>query len=698
MQGQDIPFFDYLLRRSWRTIHATAVAGALAAILIFVGGMFGFTLLTYCSDLMYLLGRNGLLLPGLVQGIAIIALASVVVGLLTLRGKALPVTPFILSAVVAALSIYVLYNNSFDAAWVSDFQRMWKAAGQLVEEGRFEARNIIEQRAFPVLVPAVYLFGHNPLIVPVLNMLCLILIMLMGYDVLRRVSNHLAAQIFVVLWILAGETAFAMKIPSHDVWGLFFGVLVLWMLVHALSYGRQTASLAFLQGCLVGLPITLLEVQRELGVVVLVAFATTVLLFRGKTVVVAQKPGCRLQRRLLVFLLGTIVSFGMSGITLKKIGIITSDPSYSYLANVRTGALAPSYSNGTFGYASTFGGALLRDLPPEAQQETARSLFLSDLVEQPEQRFSSVISKMKRISALGQQTWFYQGDLNYDNKYLSDVFKVYNKIYSIFISSLFIIVLFSALSHLDNIVSVYSLAFMGVLIGGLVTIGEVQPRYAFPVWFFAPVVIATRLGGLHSVGTMAPVNIVETGRSLLIGVAVMVAGVWSVQAIAGHLYTVPKGRVITHFNMHSVGVKMHEDTSPRQLDRITRNNPSIGIGQLGFSLLAGDTASAPSSLSASQHVCADDSHRVLRFAYVMPYVNPKAKGAFRLLVSINDQRLFERSLPDDGNFHNVAISDALAPNECGVLTYVLEISRPLPVKSWVNATRTEVYFPRLARW
>jgi hypothetical protein len=68
-----------------------------------------------------------------------------------------------------------------------------------------------------------------------------------------------------------------------------------------------------------------------------------------------------------------------------------------------------------------------------------------------------------------------------------------------------------------------------------------------------------------------------------------------------------------------------------------------------------------------------------------------------LRVEFNGRQLFERSLPDDGELHDIVIADAAGPYECGHLTYTLTIARALLKESWVNATRTEIYFPRFSR-
>lgn len=684
--------------RMTTTLYFFAFCSALAAITIFTGGLFGYTLLAYGTDLLGTIGRNGLSSVGFPASIMPAALASTIVGVLVLfRARALPTAPFILAATASAFFIYWLYDRSLDAPWISDFQSMWNAAGQLTAQSRFSAHNIIEQRALPLLVPATYAFGHNPNVVTALNAACLVAIMLMGYDIMRRASSHRSAQIFSVLWLACAETTFALKIPSHDLWALLFSALTLWVLVSITPPTRRATLSVLFRGALVGLPILLLDVQRELGTVAIVSLATTILLVQPRTHRPDSDSEPQLRRTLVVMLAGAIFSFGLGKIILERTGIVTSDPAYTYLSKVRTAALAPSYSDGTYRYARGFESSLLRLQSPEAQAETAQALLFSDFVDQPGLRVSSILWKMGGLSALGSQTYFYQSGLAQTDPALSTKLTSYNKFYSALFSALLLASLACTLSRLESLATVYAVAFMGVLIGGLVTIGEVQPRYLFPVWFFGLLPISARLGSLHSVRGAPQAWGLGLLCTVLMGCVVIALTVWSSSVILGRTYTVADGRVLTDFQYTSIGVQSADRAPPLQLDRIAGNGRSLGIGELGFSLAAAGTTPGQSSISASRHLCFDEPRTTLRFAYAAPNHDTNVRDTLELKVEFNEREIFHTSLPTDGNIRDISIPAAATPGECGNIVFRLIIQKPIQNAGWAKTTTTEIYFPRLSR-
>lgn len=671
-----------------------ARSSALTAIAVFSSALFAFTVLAYGQDVVLGIARHGL-----GTGLALASIAMVIVctalALLIRRGRAFPPSIFLPAAVATSIVVYGIYAHSVDAPWLSDFQRMWIAVGRLVEQGRFEADGIIHQRTLPILWPAVYLFGHTPILVPIVNALLLVLILLIGYDVLRRTQSHLAAQIFAILWIAAAEPLYALKIPTHDLWGLFFAALTLWSLILVTEKRYGSAARQVGLGAWVGLPVILLEVQRELGLVALVALGTAALILAVRQR--SDEPkGDRHRFRFACLFAGAAMAFLVGTMALKSVGVLTTDPSFAYLSNVRTAALAPGYSDGTFRYAQAFGTAFLRPQQPEAQRETAKALLLSDFSEQPIARISGAAFKTSRLALLGSQHGFYYNELNLSSPKLSETLTSYNKLYALLIAALFLAALPAALRSPSSLTQAFSLAFLGVLIGGLVTVGEVQPRYAFPVWLFAPLVIASHLGGGRaSIATLSGAP--SLARELVVGSATILLVVFAAWFVADRSYTSQDGRVATGFSITGEGVQPVQGVPPRQLDQKVRNNRSIGIGDLGFTLGASGVTSGRSRIVATREICADADRTSLRFGYVMPYDNPKAAGAFELRVIMNDTLVWSRMLPDGGDFNDVMVSSVLAPGACGTLQFMLVSTRALPRASWVNASLTEIYFPRLAR-
>ena len=694
MSGNSMVTARAATRRLGNLLETALGSGAVAAIVLFCGGLFVCTVLGYGTELLTDLARHGLSIR-LLHAVLLISLLCGALAAVIRRQRPFPPRIFIPGITAALLVLYAIYALSFEAPWVSDFGRMWTEAGRLVEDGRFAADRIVHQRTLPVLWPAIYVFGHHPVIVPLINVAFLVAILLMGYDVLRRVRNHHSAQIFAVLWLGAAEPMASLKIPTHDLWGLFFIVIAVWWLVIALRTPRHGIVRGLLQGAILGVPIVLIEVQRELGLVTLVALATTILLVpRNPPDPEMPRDGRRAQ--IVYILAGAAIVFFLGIPGLKNVGVITSDESYTYLSNVRTATLSPGFSDGSFRYAKRMGEALIEPQELDAQRESARSLFLSDFAEQPRARAAGIAFKMNRLSRLGSQHPFYQNDLGNTSPGLARTLSDYNRLYALLIACLFLAVLPFSVAARHNVLTMYSLAFMGVLIGGLVTVGEIQPRYVFPIWFFAPLVIASQLGyPRDSVWPQHGGNVLRVvALGLAVGVLVLGASRW----LLSQLYTPADGRVIATFDIDSTeGIEPIRDRSPLQIDSLVRNGRSLGIGDLGFSLGAASPTEGPGEITASSQVCTGKERTSLRFGYVMPYVNPQAEGAFELSVSFNDRTIWSRPLPDTGELHDIIVPDIASPEECGELTYTLTLTNALRRESWVNASLTEIYFPRLAK-
>ncbi|MEG3193618.1 hypothetical protein SNE32_15445, partial [Lysobacter sp. D1-1-M9] len=126
----------FATRRFGRLLETLLCSGALAAIVLFCGGLFVCTVLAYGTEILTELGRHG---PssGMLQALLLILLLCGALVTLVLRQRPFPPRYFLPAITAALLLLYALYARSFEAPWVSDFGRMWVEAGRLVEEGRF---------------------------------------------------------------------------------------------------------------------------------------------------------------------------------------------------------------------------------------------------------------------------------------------------------------------------------------------------------------------------------------------------------------------------------------------------------------------------------------------------------------------------------------------------------------------------------
>ena len=506
---------DLLIRTGLRQGRLWLGAGILACIAGVVALQFAATGLVHGNAILQDLGQHGVT-AGKGWAVVGVALVASVLQWLRSRREALPSGPFLLAASVLAVLIYAGYARAFDLQWINDFADMWRLAVQEVAQGQFNAECAIPevaachlkaQRTLPILWPAVYLWGHRASLVPLLNGGLLLLMMLMGWDQARSAFGPRAAQVFAVLWVGCAETVFALRIPTHDLWGLFFIALLSWLLVRWFRQA-QGVGRSLVYGVALAVPVLLLEVQRELGLVALAALTCTVLLLRG------HRP---LQRSLACALLACTLAYagGMAG--LKHADMLADDGETAYLSRLRTFALIPAYSGATWLYGQVLGDSMLRPLPAPAQRELARAAVLSDFAEQPLMRIAGVAFKASQLAPLGNQTYFYQPGLQQDRPGLFGGFEAYNRLYCVLLAALVLAALLRVLRRPLELAVAFPLAFMGVLIGGLLTVGETQTRYLFPLWFFAPLVVASGFGQAPRGEAAVAVAPQPMARALLVG-------------------------------------------------------------------------------------------------------------------------------------------------------------------------------------
>lgn len=686
---------DLLIRTGLRQGRLWLGAGILACISGVVALQFAATGLVHGNAILQDLGQHGVT-AGKGWAVVGVALVASVLQWLRSRREALPSGPFLLAASVLAVLIYAGYARAFDLQWINDFADMWRLAVQEVAQGQFNAECAIPevaachlkaQRTLPILWPAVYLWGHRASLVPLLNGGLLLLMMLMGWDQARSAFGPRAAQVFAVLWVGCAETVFALRIPTHDLWGLFFIALLSWLLVRWFRQA-QGVGRSLVYGVALAIPVLLLEVQRELGLVALAALACTVLLLRG------HRP---LQRSLACALLACTLAYagGMAG--LKHAGMLADDGETAYLSRLRTFALIPAYSGATWLYGQVLGDSMLRPLPAPAQRELARAAVLSDFAEQPLMRIAGVAFKASQLAPLGNQTYFYQPGLQQDRPGLFGGFEAYNRLYCVLLAALVLAVLPRVLRRPLELAVAFPLAFMGVLIGGLLTVGETQTRYLFPLWFFAPLVVASGFGQAPRGEAAVAVAPQPMARALLVGALAWVCVLAVLWRLADGWYTSERGRILTSWSFRAEGLSAAPPESPQQVDRLAGTGRSLGVGQLGFTLRAAKPSAGSGAVLASMPVCVPAHRGTLRFAYVMPYTNPAAGDAFTLSVTLGGRTLWSRTLPDDGKVHDVQIDLTALPKTCSGLEFSLRSHHPLWDESWAQASRTEIYFPRFTR-
>lgn len=598
---------------------------------------------------------------------------------------------FIIASVVVSLGIQWLYYSVAHANWVSDFQHMWNIADKMSAQGRLIPNDIYEQRVLPILLPLVYIFGNNPVVVPIANSCFLIGIMLIGYSILQKTQGHYVAQIFTILWMACAEPLFALKIPTHDLWGLFIIACIFLVVVIFFFTARKSLPFTLVMGVIAGLLCIMLDMQRELGALVIVAWIVALAIYAIKN----KSDQRRTSRHVSYWtmLVVACVVFFSGNTVLKHAQLIVNSDSLNYLKYLRLTSLSPGFSPGSYAYGQEFGNGLLRDLPPKAQKETALSLLLSDFILQPEFRISGIIYKTNQMAYLGGQHYFYQNGMEVQAPILLKNIINYNKIISIIICFLLLIKLKSALEKDESISTTFSLSILCILIGALTTVGEVQPRYLFPFWFFSSIIIASQ----YRVSEVTKGSDFRTKFYFKLGSATILLGAAFLWLLSSNTYKPEGGRVLSPFSLIFENERLPSYSPPLQLDKNAYSGRNNGIGKLGFTLMIPHPTEVPVQISAQQELCVKEKTS-FRFGYVMPYINSQAEGAFQLNLYFSGREVWSQRLPGDGKIKNVVVENIAPENTCGKLEFTLSSKDRIFDNSWVQASRTEIYFPRLTQY
>lgn len=321
------------------------------------------------------------------------------------RTEPVPPRLFLGISLAAATLLYYAYVSSIEVAWISDFQTMWDYAVRMVARSDYSVRDIYGERALPVLVPLILLFGAKTWIVPLANLVMLLGIQLAGYDLMRRIAGHRAAQGFVVLWLGAMEPVLALPITSHDIWGLFYLVILLWGF-RVLNDRLRSADLAqprnrwwwLLGAVLLAVLLTVLDMQRELAPFVVLGSA----LAFGMLALTRNAVDPELKRTALIAVSIIILHLGMAT-ALKAGGMMMTAEQGAKLAQIRIGAYSSSLGNGRYWQGEAFARSFFDTVDVNQGTDLARAIPLSDYALQPFARIGNVIHRVQGQAHLGSQ-------------------------------------------------------------------------------------------------------------------------------------------------------------------------------------------------------------------------------------------------------------------------------------------------------
>lgn len=601
--------------------------------------------------------------------------------------------------------------------WTSDFQSMWRAAGEMLLTRDFHAYSPIHQRALPILVPTAWLFhGWQPGVIAV-NLGLVGVLLLAVYDLLRIVRGERAAQVTTLLLAAAPEPLISVTLPSHDFYGLVFFVLFAWALVrairtNAIAYaGAWTfASASFL---------VLIDMQRNTGPIVLILLALLSLLALPAA---WGAKGIRTRgnaRRLLACIFGITVLFSAGTNLLGRAGLLwgSIDPPVNYHsvaldnvpyhyfvgkqsthANMMNGIAThgTSMSSGDWTWMQTFQRNFLEREGDQWDTDLAFTLIRSDFALQPLKRIENIEARAKRLFSLNRQLYFYYTQPPEGTFNTGAIVLAYSAAYTVIIGWLTVLGLFFLFPRrLDA--SLGPILLYPVFIAlSLLILFESQERYVLPVWLSFAVVIGVaswrkprRIAPLHVVSTYILGLLVPT----LFALAVVVG--W---ATLTHIYQENSGRVLADWQVRagSHEVALQRLGSHAALPRY-QNSWFPGFGKLAFDLQLQSQSTPEQTVTATTQVCANSDRTGFAFYFYTPYRKQQDKPGLELQVWSDGKLRRQIALPESPRTELVRIADAIPANRCGAIELRLISHSPSGDASRKKTAKVEIYFPHMVR-
>jgi hypothetical protein len=628
--------------------------------------------------------------------------------LLSKRDAAFPKLFFFGFYLAYAALLCVFYLHNVDPQYVSDFQRMWDAATQMASQGPHPVRNIIEQRAVFILYPVLRLFGQTHEALQFANSAFYVGVGLIAYDAVRRQAGHRSAQALCLVWLVSFEPLMAIGIPTHDLWGIVFTAAALWLLVRGQvviaagdAFWKAAAWLVA-----TGVFLALLQAQREIGVVLLLA-ACIVL---GYTELSARRAAWR---TVLVPVI-VLIAFGISSMGLRQIGLVAPKEGQQRLETSRIAGFATSFSTGRFAYGIAVRDTFLQPLDPDAGTALSHSIFLSDTASQPGDRFPNIIKRLTFLAVPGFQTYFYMAGVPKVRLVEARAVSALSAFLVFGLGAWATITLLRRPRRQMLPVTAVVLIFAGIMLLAFCTLSEVQPRYAFFMWLVTGVLIADGLFTARRVDEATPTPAehivlpepptrVRTSLGPFQWQFLTVIGLALLGWLALDLvYSADRGRILSewHYSVEQqaqpagktdtlAGIQ-EEPTSAFSYLKLPADQIS-SFGDLGLTLEFPVTLSHGDTLAAERMVCASGA-RSLEFYVSTPYKNLQRTGAFDLTLTQGGNVLWSTNLPaaDHPFLVRVPVGEG-----CSRFVFRLTSNVAMPSESWRRASRVEIIFPRL---
>jgi hypothetical protein len=595
------------------------------------------------------------------------------------RREPLPPWPFVLATTAIALGLRLAYTGAVETVWTNDFLLYWDTAKQQVASGNYAVTSLYNERTLPILVPLILLFGPDQQHVILANVAMLTLMQLAGYDLLRRMHSHQAAQAFSVAFMAAPIPLFALTIPSHDLWAMGYCAGALWLCAVVLTHrGRRTTRVAVAVAGALALVCLMMEVQRGIGLLLAAAMLLAALMGwlaqRGE-----PSAGRRPVPTLLLVCAAALAAQWPLGALLGKLDLRAADePGHRIHMAAYYASNGTSLGNGTWGWMDGFRQEFtepLRTDDPQRLEQLSRSLVLSDWAEQPLKRLDNVADRLAGLFVLDDSNFWYFSDA--DPALAKPL--GWLRLYSLFVSLGFTLALGAGLVRLllgglPSVPTLAGLVLTSVVALALCSFSENQPRYLMLLWFTGLLFLAETVGRRPA---PTPPSL-RLGAAMAVAVALGWLGLVATLLLpARALYGPEDGRILGDWTRVSTG------TDTGALPITADPNPYVHVtdpGELAVALV-------PNEPGVQQSLCLPENGRD-DFAFFVRAKSPQPGDA--LVVRFGDGAPHRFELAGaEGKTLDLRIPDLGAGGTCGSVSMALESPSPEPT------TGAEVFFPRL---
>jgi hypothetical protein len=630
--------------------------------------------------------------------------------------KGMSTKAFVFFAIFVGLGLKLAYVLLMDVKLVSDFESMWKIVTETITTGWPENINHVhQQRVLLFYVPLARLFGNSPLVYKIGNAVVLMLSSLMSFSLARRWFGENAARASLFLILLVPETFFNLCIPTHDIPGALLFLCSLWMLdTLLLSVDKKSWIACLITGLLLGISVEFMEIQRSTSLVFWLAVLMFIAYRASQTQGISLRDTSKkiplfLNKRAYLSLLFVFFSFLASkGVyfLLESNGLILSDKTKSKGLIFDLVRSSDSWDTGEYSYQWKNYSPYLKK-GNTYNSSIAVNKILSDIYYNSFDRISNYSMRAKKLYALGSQAYlYYKGSIQLPSSRLkgrkiSDFLTNHNLVFVLFFEMAF--VLSSILMLITNRINPRafpSLLTLSFLSGALLVLAESQPRYMYPIWFIAPILMAAQTGARPGLQTS------QGQRNLKENIFVLIRGVLIFLTIACFLFSAV--HVFAHFSERRY-LDMAEWTRPRTNYRVEkakkyfRKIQPIYKGQRHFRLTLGN-ARVPEKgdrVSASHtYQVNGDALRKFRVAVYPPYRAPRLSHAaetFSVLILIND-RVAERFPLRTTKYARWFEIENIIPEDRKVkIEFVVETNLDAPDGSWQNLSLANFEFAQLMK-